>query len=158
MELVVVVAILGGLSVATSRIFFSSLDGTQRTQSIISVRQAGDSALLIITKRLRNTRAITSSCINDMNSITFISRDPAAIDLTSSDTISTTISCSDTSVTPNIDRILINIDGVASFATPENMKIDNCHFDCDATRSEEHTSELQSHSFISYAVFFLKKK
>src|ERR1051326_5813964 len=26
-----------------------------------------------------------------------------------------------------------------------------------ATRSEEHTSELQSHSFISYAVFCLKK-
>ena len=30
-------------------------------------------------------------------------------------------------------------------------------FDGDA-RSEEHTSELQSHSFISYAVFCLKKK
>ena len=28
----------------------------------------------------------------------------------------------------------------------------------DAIRSEEHTSELQSHSFISYAVFCLKKK
>src|ERR1051326_3201418 len=28
----------------------------------------------------------------------------------------------------------------------------------DAHRSEEHTSELQSHSFISYAVFCLKKK
>ena len=28
----------------------------------------------------------------------------------------------------------------------------------DLTRSEEHTSELQSHSFISYAVFCLKKK
>ena len=28
----------------------------------------------------------------------------------------------------------------------------------DNTRSEEHTSELQSHSFISYAVFCLKKK
>ena len=28
----------------------------------------------------------------------------------------------------------------------------------DETRSEEHTSELQSHSFISYAVFCLKKK
>src|ERR1051326_9010981 len=27
-----------------------------------------------------------------------------------------------------------------------------------ARRSEEHTSELQSHSFISYAVFCLKKK
>ena len=30
-------------------------------------------------------------------------------------------------------------------------------FDKEA-RSEEHTSELQSHSFISYAVFCLKKK
>ena len=28
----------------------------------------------------------------------------------------------------------------------------------EALRSEEHTSELQSHSFISYAVFCLKKK
>ena len=28
----------------------------------------------------------------------------------------------------------------------------------DIRRSEEHTSELQSHSFISYAVFCLKKK
>ena len=28
----------------------------------------------------------------------------------------------------------------------------------DGKRSEEHTSELQSHSFNSYAVFFLKKK
>ena len=28
----------------------------------------------------------------------------------------------------------------------------------DSRRSEEHTSELQSHSFISYAVFCLKKK
>src|ERR1051326_2668757 len=28
----------------------------------------------------------------------------------------------------------------------------------DLGRSEEHTSELQSHSFISYAVFCLKKK
>ena len=28
----------------------------------------------------------------------------------------------------------------------------------DDLRSEEHTSELQSHSFISYAVFCLKKK
>src|ERR1051326_9600115 len=35
-------------------------------------------------------------------------------------------------------------------------------FPCSSTslhnRSEEHTSELQSHSFISYAVFCLKKK
>src|ERR1051326_9269968 len=32
------------------------------------------------------------------------------------------------------------------------------HAQSEAERSEEHTSELQSHSFISYAVFCLKKK
>ena len=31
-------------------------------------------------------------------------------------------------------------------------------YGCRGLRSEEHTSELQSHSFISYAVFCLKKK
>src|ERR1051326_6094712 len=34
----------------------------------------------------------------------------------------------------------------------------NCGAFFRSTRSEEHTSELQSHSFISYAVFCLKKK
>ena len=33
-----------------------------------------------------------------------------------------------------------------------------CYIDTFNVRSEEHTSELQSHSFISYAVFCLKKK
>ncbi len=37
-------------------------------------------------------------------------------------------------------------------------QIINSGFWCDVVRSEEHTSELQSHSFISYAVFCLKKK
>ena len=32
------------------------------------------------------------------------------------------------------------------------------YYDYNEKRSEEHTSELQSHSFISYAVFCLKKK
>ena len=39
----------------------------------------------------------------------------------------------------------------------ENVII-HMHLGEDEVRSEEHTSELQSHSFISYAVFCLKKK
>ena len=35
---------------------------------------------------------------------------------------------------------------------------DDIQFKLIQRRSEEHTSELQSHSFISYAVFCLKKK
>ena len=42
----------------------------------------------------------------------------------------------------DIDSFMIDLDGTAN----KNK------------RSEEHTSELQSHSFISYAVFCLKKK
>src|ERR1051326_2685602 len=40
------------------------------------------------------------------------------------------------------------------FASPENGTDLGC---MQRHRSEEHTSELQSHSFISYAVFCLKK-
>src|ERR1051326_9236090 len=43
---------------------------------------------------------------------------------------------------------------VHEFLRPENSR----HAHSCKGRSEEHTSELQSHSFISYAVFCLKKK
>ena len=54
----------------------------------------------------------------------------------------------------NIDWLLID---------EENKKLYFIEFKTtsdsfDIVRSEEHTSELQSHSFISYAVFCLKKK
>ena len=39
----------------------------------------------------------------------------------------------------------------AAVSVPSNI-VEGC------ARSEEHTSELQSHSFISYAVFCLKQK
>ena len=41
--------------------------------------------------------------------------------------------------------------------TAQDSLLNRYGFIADA-RSEEHTSELQSHSFISYAVFCLKKK
>src|ERR1051326_9436160 len=44
------------------------------------------------------------------------------------------------------------------YAQPSNRYVDEPSSDVNSPRSEEHTSELQSHSFISYAVFCLKKK
>ena len=41
---------------------------------------------------------------------------------------------------------------------PVMSEFGDIFYDLNAFRSEEHTSELQSHSFISYAVFCLKKK
>ena len=41
---------------------------------------------------------------------------------------------------------------------PPNVPFNLTNLQTEAYRSEEHTSELQSHSFISYAVFCLKKK
>src|SRR3546814_3295266 len=43
-------------------------------------------------------------------------------------------------------------------SSPSPPTWDSCHRRCCRTRSEEHTSELQSLMRISYAVFCLKKK
>ena len=47
-------------------------------------------------------------------------------------------------------------DRLQTFSTKDFQTILDVYFEM--YRSEEHTSELQSHSFISYAVFCLKKK
>src|SRR5210317_2087751 len=59
----------------------------------------------------------------------------------------------------------LNVTGVQTCALPiqaeDGIQISECDWSsdvCSSDRSEEHTSELQSHSEISYAVFCLKKK
>ena len=49
-------------------------------------------------------------------------------------------------------------DIVNGMETLRKIKIKDKEYTVEDNRSEEHTSELQSHSFISYAVFCLKKK
>src|ERR1051326_771789 len=49
-------------------------------------------------------------------------------------------------------------EGYALLLRPDAMPHDPSVRSGPFARSEEHTSELQSHSFISYAVFCLKKK
>jgi len=61
-ELLVVVAILGGLSVAVSRVFFSNLKGTDKTQRILELRQAGDGAMLRMKKKIKNARKVITDC------------------------------------------------------------------------------------------------
>ena len=54
-----------------------------------------------------------------------------------------------------------NMNALVGVALPGRFGADIGHLNLHKTfciRSEEHTSELQSHSFISYAVFCLKKK
>src|SRR6056300_2029311 len=46
----------------------------------------------------------------------------------------------------------------SSHIQKSRMPSSACDWSSDVCRSEEHTSELQSHSEISYAVFCLKKK
>ena len=59
------------------------------------------------------------------------------------------------------DGVVINIAGrqrmLSQKMSKESFLVASGNDDL-RSRSEEHTSELQSHSFISYAVFCLKKK
>ena len=57
------------------------------------------------------------------------------------------------------EAILVNIPRKFTVKISENLqKVLLKNLVGKLSRSEEHTSELQSHSFISYAVFCLKKK
>src|SRR3989344_66749 len=128
-ELVVVVAILGGLSVAISRIFFANLKGAQTTQSLIELRQSGDSAMLNISKRLRNARKITdpSNCNPPITatSISFSSRDPS-VPASSGATVPVTISC-------DSSTIKVSVDGVESTIVAGNISMISCSFTCNQT-------------------------
>src|SRR3546814_5411938 len=63
------------------------------------------------------------------------------------------------SVTSIVDNVLKSQEeGEAFYSAPGNYLASHGLDSSDATRSEEHTSELQSLMRISYAVFCLKKK
>jgi len=127
MEMIVVVAILGGLSVAVSRIFFANLQGTERAQTLLELRQAGDSTMLNITKRLRNARRLTSACDGTPSlAVSFASRDPN-VAVSSGATQPTTISCIGDA---GIDYIALSVDGVESYITSSNTTVTGCEFLC----------------------------
>src|SRR3546814_6526998 len=62
------------------------------------------------------------------------------------------------SIIPRQDRVGIGLNGACARVRQESL-VESCYDAVrTATRSEEHTSELQSLMRISYAVFCLKKK
>jgi len=127
MEMVVVVAILGGLSMAVSRIFFANLQGTERAQTMLELRQAGDSTMLNITKRLRNARRLVSTCDGtDSTTISFASRDPNVV-VSSGSTQPTTISCASHAA---INYITLDVNGQSSHITSSNTTVVGCNFLC----------------------------
>ena len=122
-ELLVVVALLGGLSVATSRIFFAQLKGSEKTQNSLDLRQAGDRALLAMKNKVRNAQEISGSCSANMSSLTIVSRDPAANSYTSGETITTAFNCG-----PQI--IMSESGGATVNLTPNDINVNSCSFDC----------------------------
>lgn len=129
-ELLVVVALLGGLSVATSRIFFSQLKGTEKTQSLIELRQAGDQALLAIKNKIRNARRITPAVLDcaalpsgaSGGSIEIQSRNPVATGFGAESSVATMFVCG--------SRIVMNEAGVNKNLTPSSLTLSACSFSC----------------------------
>lgn len=119
-ELLVVVALLGGLAVATSRVFFANLRGSEKTQEIIQLRQAGDQALLTIKNTIRNAREV--ECGPGNTSIRVVRRDPSKTGLGSPQTITNTFTCFST--------LQMSTDGGTVDLTPANLELRSCSFSC----------------------------
>lgn len=122
-ELLVVIALLGGLSIATSRVFFSQLKGTEKTQNLLELRQAGDQALLTTKKKIRSAQSVSGSCTAGMSSITIASRAPTPGAYTDAATFETTFTCASVLTMSENAGSAVNL-------TPENMQLSVCSFDC----------------------------
>lgn len=143
-ELLVVMAILGGLAVAMSRIFFANLRGTEKTQRLLELRQAGDQAILLMKKKIRVSREVDASILNcspgaSGDTIMTVSRDPEATSFASTATITTEFSCiTDDRGTPgdltdDVDRLRMTEVQVStgttlveSDITPEYLTVVEC--------------------------------
>lgn len=123
-ELVVVLALLGGLAVATSRIFFSQIRGAEKAQRLLQLRQSGDQAMLTMKKKIRNGREITSVCPGSGEEIEFTSRDPTVTGFASPAVISTKFSC-------GRPISMKEGDNPSTSLTPEALEVSSCSFECE---------------------------
>lgn len=84
LELVVSIAILGGVGLVLSQIFISTFRTNTKTEILKEVKQNGEFALEVLTRMIQNSTAITSACTGASSK---------SIVITSPDGFQTTFGC-----------------------------------------------------------------
>lgn len=109
-EMLVAVAILGLVVLASTSLFFTALKGKRKTESLVIIKQSGDYALQVMTKKIRNAQDLPSCSSNQIN-------------ITNPDNSSTTFECETALCSTGIEY-----DGTCLVS--ENLQAGSCGFSC----------------------------
>ncbi|MDO8658022.1 MAG: type II secretion system protein [Candidatus Levybacteria bacterium] len=137
-ELLVVIGIMVFVGGMIGSILFSSLRGTNKTNTITVVRQNGSFAITQMAKMIRNAREFNgvstdgSTFVTDCSKIVAPTPSPAYVSITSFDGGTTTFSCCSSTITSSSASL-------SSVCSPGNytelidtnvVKLDSCSFSC----------------------------
>lgn len=112
-EVLVATAVLGGMAIILSQIFFSVTHTNTKTELNKEVKQNGEFALEIIERQIRNARKITSAC-------TALGVPDSSITIENPDETSSTVGC----VTDNEKtRLAIITSGVTNYLTSPSVTL-----------------------------------
>lgn len=74
-ELLVSLSIFAIISIASLNLFFNTATGSSRESSLLSVKQSGDSIINLFQTSFRGAEQITSTCDQDMDTISVLTSD-----------------------------------------------------------------------------------
>jgi len=137
-ELLAVILVIGVVGGVVGGILISSLIGTNKTNSLESVRQNGNYALLQISKSIEFSRSFGGVSLNGVNYITDctqpqgVSPTPTPvpyfyIKITSNDGNDTVFSCFSSAISSNSASLSSNS---ASLVNPSTIAVSSCYFTC----------------------------
>ena len=117
MEIIVVIALLGVVGMMAVNIFFTSLRGSTKAETLKEIKQNGDFAISTMERMIRNAQEVTSTCSGSSSSITI--RNP--------DNWRTTFSCGNQIASISADLV----PPVTTYLTSSKVYISDCYFICD---------------------------
>ena len=116
MEMIVVIALLGVVGMMAVNIFFTSLRGSTKAETLKEIKQNGDFAISAMERMIRNAQEVTSTCSGSSSSITI--RNP--------DHYRTTFSCGSRIASISADLV----PPVITYLTSSKVYVADCYFIC----------------------------
>ena len=142
-ELLVVIGILVFVGGMIGSILFSSLRGTNKTNTITIVRQNGEFAITQMAKMIRNARDFNgvstdgSTLVTDCSKIVAPTPSPAYVSITSFDGGSTTFSCCGSKITSSSASLssVCTAGNYTELIDTNAVTLNSCSFTCTQSTS-----------------------